>query len=30
MLPEVALRDVHLPEMKAQLAFLSAEVAFPG
>ncbi|MFM9612704.1 siderophore biosynthesis protein [Streptomyces sp. V2] len=29
-LPEVDLPDVHLPEKKAQLAFLTREVAFPG
>ncbi|MBZ6164193.1 penicillin acylase family protein [Streptomyces olivaceus] len=27
---EVDLPDVHLPEKKAQLAFLRREVAFPG
>ncbi|MFF9902537.1 GNAT family N-acetyltransferase [Streptomyces olivaceus] len=30
VLPEVDLPDVHLPEKKAQLAFLRREVAFPG
>ncbi|MGW2049987.1 GNAT family N-acetyltransferase [Streptomyces sp. NPDC001858] len=29
-LPEIVLPDVHLPEKKAQLAFLRREVAFPG
>ncbi|GHB25947.1 acetyltransferase [Streptomyces viridiviolaceus] len=30
VLPEVDLPDVYLPEKKAQLAFLTREVAFPG
>ncbi|MEU6448430.1 GNAT family N-acetyltransferase [Streptomyces sp. NPDC046979] len=30
VLPEVDLPDVHLPEKKAQLAFLRREVAFPA
>ncbi|MFI9823408.1 GNAT family N-acetyltransferase [Streptomyces sp. NPDC052013] len=30
VLPEVDLPDVHLPEKKAQLAFLTREVAFGG
>ncbi|MDH6215196.1 GNAT family N-acetyltransferase [Streptomyces pseudovenezuelae] len=30
VLPEIDLPDVHLPEKKAQLAFLAREVAFPG
>ncbi|WP_217162940.1 GNAT family N-acetyltransferase [Streptomyces sp. AC512_CC834] len=30
VLPEVDLPDVHLPEKKAQLAFLRREVAFAG
>ncbi|MFD5454625.1 GNAT family N-acetyltransferase, partial [Streptomyces olivaceus] len=30
VLPEADLPDVHLPEKKAQLAFLRREVAFPG
>lgn len=30
VLPEVDLPDVHLPKKKAQLAFLSREVAFGG
>lgn len=29
-LPEIGIPDVHLPEKKAQLAFLRREVAFPG
>ncbi|MFF8191356.1 GNAT family N-acetyltransferase [Streptomyces bobili] len=29
-LPEIDLPDVHLPEKRAQLAFLRREVAFPG
>ncbi|MEU9669363.1 GNAT family N-acetyltransferase [Streptomyces bobili] len=29
-LPEIDLPDVHLPEKRAQLAFLKWEVAFPG
>ncbi|CCK29057.1 acetyltransferase [Streptomyces davaonensis JCM 4913] len=29
-LPEIDIPDVHLPEKKAQLAFLRREVAFPG
>ncbi|MFE0732196.1 GNAT family N-acetyltransferase [Streptomyces antibioticus] len=29
-LPEIDLPDVHLPEKKAQLAFLRREIAFPG
>ncbi|MFE5395841.1 GNAT family N-acetyltransferase [Streptomyces sp. NPDC056568] len=30
VLPEIDLPDVHLPEKKAQLAFLRREVAFPA
>ncbi|GHI06565.1 siderophore biosynthesis protein [Streptomyces cellostaticus] len=30
VLPEVDLPDVYLPEKRAQLAFLTREVAFPG
>ncbi len=30
VLPEIDLPDVYLPEKRAQLAFLSREVAFPG
>lgn len=30
VLPEIVLPDVHLPEKKAQLAFLTREVAFGG
>ncbi|MFD7462857.1 MULTISPECIES: GNAT family N-acetyltransferase [unclassified Streptomyces] len=30
VLPEIDLPEVHLPEKRAQLAFLSREVAFPG
>ncbi|MER5833842.1 GNAT family N-acetyltransferase [Streptomyces sp. NPDC002130] len=30
VLPEIDLPDVHLPEKKAQLAFLDREIWFPG
>ncbi|MFJ8592043.1 GNAT family N-acetyltransferase [Streptomyces sp. NPDC093598] len=30
LLPEIDLPDVHLPEKKAQLAFLDREILFPG
>ncbi|MEW1772749.1 GNAT family N-acetyltransferase [Streptomyces sp. NPDC086777] len=30
VLPEIDLPDVHLPEKRAQLAFLTRPVAFPG
>ncbi|MBC2865776.1 GNAT family N-acetyltransferase [Streptomyces mexicanus] len=30
VLPEIDLPDVHLPEKRAQLAFLARETAFPG
>ncbi|KQW16485.1 GNAT family N-acetyltransferase [Streptomyces sp. Root369] len=30
VLPEIDLPDVYLPEKRAQLAFLTREVAFPG
>ncbi len=30
VLPEIDLPDVYLPEKRAQLAFLSRGVAFPG
>ncbi|WP_328348072.1 GNAT family N-acetyltransferase [Streptomyces violaceus] len=30
VLPEIDLPDVHLPQKKAQLAFLDREVLFPG
>ncbi len=30
VLPEIDLPDVHLPEKRAQLAFLDRETAFPG